>query len=148
MVPVGGTPFTPLPKRTAARSFWSTATRKWRSFGPESRKLSTSVKTPCGVDTTADPSRYGPKSRNTSSPPRPRASKSWVCVFECSTTASAEGGLAPAGITTGARSWNRTGSVTSWVRVTVPAGIVTAAAGVRDSATTTPAVAACAPCSR
>ena len=49
-------PLTPLPKRSVARSFWSTATTKCRSFGRES-KLSTSVNAPCGVETW--PSRRG-----------------------------------------------------------------------------------------
>ena len=51
-------------------------------------------------------------------------------------------------MTAGARSWKRTGSVTSCVRSTVPAGMVTLATGTRASWSQTSAVAACAPWSR
>ena len=61
------------------------------------------------------------------------------------TTASTRGGLAPAAKTAGPRSWKRTGSVTSWVRTTVPAGRVTLAAGGRERRSSTSAVAAWAP---
>jgi hypothetical protein len=39
----GGAPLVPLPKRIVARSFWSTRSRKWRWFGPEASRLSSST---------------------------------------------------------------------------------------------------------
>jgi hypothetical protein len=44
MVPEGMAPLTPLPKRSVARSFWSTMIATWRSVAVEPRKFWTSCR--------------------------------------------------------------------------------------------------------
>jgi len=148
MVPEGNTPLVPLPKRSVARSFWSTMTATCRSVAVEPRKFATSVYAPLPAETIAEPSRNGAAGNATSWFGRPVDANSSSCASECSTVPVAAGGLAPAGIVTSSRSWNTTGSVTDAVRTRVPRGMVTGAAGTAASVKRASAVAARAPAGR